>query len=206
MTPALDAVIDQLRNLPGLGRRSAERIALHLLVEQRTKLLGLQNSLETAAKALNACPICGNLAENGDLCPVCQDATRDAARICVVEQISDLIAIERSSAWRGRYHVLNGKLSPMKDIGPADLNLTSLSQRLQEGIINEIVLALPNDIEGQATCHYIQDEIVGDKPIALSRIGFGLPSGSGVTYADAITLRSAIESRRYFTTPNQEME
>jgi recombination protein RecR len=199
MTAALDAVINELKRLPGLGRRSAERIALHLLVEQRATLQSLQESLQTAAATLNACPICGNLAENGGPCPICLDPTRDGTRICIVEQISDLTAIERSGAWRGRYHVLNGKLSPMKGIGPAELNLAALAKRLQEGTISEIVLALPNDIEGQATCHYIQEEIVGTQAIALSRIGFGLPSGGGVTYADSITLRSAIESRRNYS-------
>ncbi len=199
MTPAFDAVIDELKRLPGLGRRSAERIALHLLVEKRSQLKSLQESLSAAARTLNACPICGNLAEEGGPCPICLDPTRDASQICIVEQISDLTAVERSAAWRGRYHVLNGKLSPMKGIGPAELNLASLAKRLQDGSISEIVLALPNDIEGQATCHYIQEEIVGTQSISLSRIGFGLPSGGGVTYADSITLRSAIESRRNYS-------
>ena len=199
MTSALDAVINELKRLPGLGRRSAERIALHLLVEKRETLETLQASLNAAAATLNACPICGNLAENGGPCPICLDPTRDPSQICIVEQISDLTAVERSAAWRGRYHVLNGKLSPMKGIGPQQLNLTKLAERLQEGTIKEIVLALPNDIEGQATCHFIQEEIVGQLAINVTRIGFGLPSGGGVTYADAVTLRSAIESRRNYS-------
>ena len=110
----------------------------------------------------------------------------------------DLIAIERSSAWKGKYHVLHGKLSPIHGIGPEDLNFQSLIERIEAGGISEFVLALSNDIEGQATCHYIQEEIVGDRPIKVTRIGFGLPSCGGVTYSDSVTLRSALEGRREY--------
>ena len=116
----------------------------------------------------------------------------------MVEHVPDLIAIERSAAWKGQYHVLHGKLSPIHGVGPEDLNLQSLKARLESGEITEFVLALSNDIEGQATCHYIQEEIVGQRPIKVTRIGFGLPSGGGVTYADSVTLRSALEGRREY--------
>ena len=116
----------------------------------------------------------------------------------MVEHVPDLIAIERSSAWQGGYHVLHGKLSPIHGVGPGQLNLTALLRRIEAGELSEFVLALSNDIEGQATCHYIQEELVGSHPIEVTRIGFGLPSGGGVTFADAVTLRSALESRRAY--------
>jgi recombination protein RecR len=116
----------------------------------------------------------------------------------VVEHVPDLIAIERSSAWKACYHVLHGKLSPIHGVGPEQLNLKSLQARIQTGEVTELVLALSNDIEGQATCHFIQEELLEHRPIKVSRIGFGLPSGGGVTYADSVTLRSALEGRRTY--------
>jgi recombination protein RecR len=120
------------------------------------------------------------------------------SKICVVEHVPDLIAIERSAAWKGQYHVLHGKLSPIHGIGPEQLNLESLRKRIEVGEVQEFVLALSNDIEGQATCHYIQEEVIADRSIKVTRIGFGLPSGGGVTYADSVTLRSALDGRREY--------
>lgn len=197
MTPAYEKLLQQLKALPGLGYRSAERIAMHLLVEQRSGLTDLIESLEAARSAVSRCATCGNIAEN-EQCFICSDDRRDRSRICVVEHVPDLIAIERSAAWKGRYHVLHGKLSPIHGVGPEKLNFESLERRLAAGDISEFVLALSNDIEGQATCHYIQEELVGDQAIEVTRIGFGLPSGGGVTFADSVTLRSALESRRAY--------
>jgi len=170
---------------------------MHLLVEQPEALEGLMESMARARAAVRRCEICGNIAE-GLRCAVCEDPRRNTDSLCVVEHVPDLIAIERSSAWKGKYHVLHGKLSPIHGIGPQDLNFQSLIERIEAGGISEFVLALSNDIEGQATCHYIQEEIVGDRPIKVTRIGFGLPSGGGVTYADSVTLRSALEGRREY--------
>ena len=116
----------------------------------------------------------------------------------MVEHVPDLFAIERSGAWRGRYHVLHGKLSPIHGVGPEDLNLAALGRRIEREPLEEFVLALSNDIEGQATCHYIQEEVIAGRPVRVTRIGFGLPSGGGVTYADASTLKSALEGRRNY--------
>lgn len=168
---------------------------MHLLVEQPEALEGLMESMGEARAAVRRCETCGNIAES-EQCAICVDDRRIPGSICVVEHVPDLIAIERSAAWKGQYHVLHGKLSPIHGVGPDDLNLQSLKARLESGEINEFVLALSNDIEGQATCHYIQEEIVGERPIKVTRIGFGLPSGGGVTYADSVTLRSALEGRR----------
>ena len=196
MTPSFDKVRQLLKMLPGMGHRSAERLALHLLVERPGKLAPLLESLQAAASAVRRCARCGSLAET-ELCPVCQDVRRDPADVCVVEQVPDLMAIERSSAYRGTYHVLHGRLSPINGVGPDQLNLATFEQRLKDEPITEVVLALGNDIEGEATCHYITEAIHAIRPsIKVSRIGFGLPSGSGLTFADPATLRSALEGRR----------
>ena len=168
---------------------------MHLLVEKRGDLDGLLDALDSAREAVGQCATCGNMAEDS-LCGMCADSRRDPTRICVVEHVPDLIAIERSAAWKGHYHVLHGKLSPIHGIGPESLNFISLQKRIDGGGIEEFVLALSNDIEGQATCHYIQEELLQGTHIKATRIGFGLPSGGGVTYADSVTLRSALESRR----------
>ena len=182
--------------LPGMGHRSAERIALHLLVERPGKLVPLLESLQSAAAAVRRCARCGSLAE-AELCPICLEPKREPGSICVVEQVPDLMAIERSAAYRGTYHVLHGRLSPINGVGPDQLNLASFEQRLKDEPITEVVLALGNDIEGEATCHYISEAIHVVRPtIKISRIGFGLPSGSGLTFADPATLRSALEGRR----------
>jgi recombination protein RecR len=196
VTPSFDKVRQLLKMLPGMGHRSAERLALHLLVERPGKLAPLLESLQAAAAAVRRCGRCGSLAET-ELCPVCQDVKRDPAAVCVVEQVPDLMAIERSSAYRGTYHVLHGRLSPINGVGPDQLNLATFEQRLKDEPITEVVLALGNDIEGEATCHYITEAIQAIRPsIKVSRIGFGLPSGSGLTFADPATLRSALEGRR----------
>lgn len=197
MTPAYDRLLQQLKRLPGLGYRSAERLAMYLLVENPGTIEELLSSMSAAREAVRRCRLCGNIAES-ERCSICVDLSRDRSTICVVEHVPDLIAIERSSAWKSQYHVLHGKLSPINGIGPEQLNLRSLKERINTGKVIELVLALSNDIEGQATCHYIQEELVQGHEIKVSRIGFGLPSGGGVTYADSVTLRSALEGRRNY--------
>jgi recombination protein RecR len=195
MTPAFERLQKHLKQLPGLGFRSSERIALHLLVEKPARLPELVRALEEAAASVRRCVRCGNLAE-GESCAICADPKRDRASVCVVEHVPDLVAIERSAAFRGTYHVLHGKLSPIHGVGPGDLNLSGLMQRIEAGEITELILALPNDVEGEATCHYLTEHLPAGSAVAVTRIGFGLPSGGGVLYADAVTLRSALEGRR----------
>ncbi len=195
MTPAFEKLQKHFKQLPGLGFRSSERIALHLLVEKPSRLPELVRALEEAAAAVRRCPRCGNLAES-ELCAICADERRDPAVLCVVEHVPDLVAIERSGAFRGRYHVLHGKLSPMHGVAPGDLNLASLNERVEAGEGTELILALPNDVEGEATCHYITEHLPAGREVKTTRIGFGLPSGGGVLYADAVTLKSALEGRR----------
>lgn len=198
MTPAFEKLQKHLKQLPGLGFRSSERIALHLLVEKPARLPALVSALEEAARAVRRCDHCGNLAE-AVLCEICADEKRDRAVVCVVEHVPDLVALERSGAYRGTYHVLHGKLSPIHGVGPDDLNLASLRARVDAGEVAELILALPNDVEGEATCHYLTEHLPREKPVKVTRIGFGLPSGGGVLYADSVTLKSALEGRRTYS-------
>jgi len=197
MTPAFEKLQKHLKQLPGLGYRSSERIALHLLVERPERLPALVTALQEAAAAVRRCPRCGNLAE-GELCAICADSRRPAGVVCVVEHVPDLVAIERSGAFRGTYHVLHGKLSPIQGVGPEHLNLAPLLARIEAGAVTELVLALSNDVEGEATCHYLVDRVPAGK-VKITRIGFGLPSGGGVLYADSVTLKSALDGRRDYT-------
>jgi recombination protein RecR len=182
-----------------------------LLVEKPARLPELVSALEEASRIVRRCTRCGNLAE-GELCAVCADARRDQGVVCVVEHTPDLVAMERSGAYRGVYHVLHGRLSPINGVGPDDLNWAALRGRLESGEVRELILALGNDVEGEATCHFItqqlaehaaggavaEDENAGVSAVKVSRIGFGLPSGGGVLYADAVTLKSALEGRREY--------
>lgn len=194
MTPAFDALVQRLRKLPGIGYRSAERIALHVLVERPEALPELITALGDAGGRVRRCTRCGNIAE-AELCSLCADTTRDATVVCVVEQVPDLVAMERAASFRGTYHVLHGKLSPIRGIGPDDLNVDTLRPRIEQDGVRELILALSNDVEGEATCHYLSEQLAGQVE-RISRIGFGLPSGAGVLYADSTTLKSALEARR----------
>jgi recombination protein RecR len=198
MASAFESLQAQLKKLPGVGFRSAERIALHLLVEKPEQLPALVEALQTAAVAVRRCTRCGQLAE-ADLCPICADERRDQGLVCVVEHVPDLVALERSGAHRGVYHVLHGKLSPISGVGPEQLNLASLLDRVSRGEVREIILALSNDVEGEATCHYLTSHLPPGGEVKVSRIGFGLPSGGGVLYADSVTLRSALDGRRSYS-------
>ena len=187
-----------LKQLPGIGYRSSERIALHLLVEKPERLPALVTALEEAAGSVRRCGRCGNLAE-AELCDICADERRERSVVCVVEHVPDLVAIERSGAYRGSYHVLHGKLSPIHGVGPDALNLASLRTRLESGEVAELILALPNDVEGEATCHYLTEHLPPGRTVKITRIGFGLPSGGGVLYADSVTLKSALEGRKTYS-------
>jgi len=220
MTPAFEKLQKQLKQLPGLGFRSSERIALHLLVEKPAQLPALVQALEDAARSVKRCARCGNLAESADevagasisrqgdgeqdapptlapVCAICADSRRDHSLVCVVEHVPDLVAMERSGAYRGVYHVLHGKLSPISGVGPEQLNFAALFERVKSGGARELILALSNDVEGEATCHYLTQHLPKQN-IKTTRIGFGLPSGGGVLYADSVTLKSALEGRREY--------
>ncbi len=199
MPSAFEKLQQHLKQLPGVGFRSSERIALHLLVEKPERLPALVNALEEAARTVRRCSRCGNIAE-GELCAICADDRRDQSVVCVVEQVPDLVALERSGAYRGVYHVLHGKLSPLQGVAPKDLNFAALFARVETGGIGELILALSNDVEGEATCHYLTEQLAAQgREVKVTRIGFGLPSGGGVLYADSVTLKSALEARRTYS-------
>ncbi len=198
MSSAFERLQQVLRRLPGIGYRSAERIALHLVLGKPEQLAELVGALGEAARTVRRCERCGNLSEE-PLCPICADPKRDPRTVCVVENVPDLVAIERSGSWRATYHVLHGKLSPLRGVGPDDLNLARLFERIAQGGVDELVLALPNDVEGEATCHYLQEHLPPGHPVKVTRIGFGIPSGGGVLYADSVTVKSALDSRRAFS-------
>jgi recombination protein RecR len=133
------------------------------------------------------------------LCAVCADDRRDHRHVCVVERVPDLVALERAGAWRGIYHVLHGRLSPLHGVTPENLNLAALFARIEAGEIDELILALANDVESEATCHYLTTHLPRREGLKVTRIGFGLPSGGGVLYADAVTLKSALDGRRTYS-------
>ena len=197
MTPSFDALQKQLKKLPGVGYRSAERMAIQLLLEKPETCQGLMDALASARDNVSSCENCGNLCES-KRCSICQDEHRaNSGTVCVVEHVSDLRSLEKSGAYNGSYHVLHGKLSPINGIGPSELNFESLLDRAKAGEVSELILALPNDIEGEATCHYMID-LLQPYEISVTRIGFGLPSGGSVLYADAVTLKSALDARQNF--------
>jgi recombination protein RecR len=197
MTPSFDALQKQLKKLPGVGYRSAERMAIQLLLEKPESCQALMDALASARDNVSSCENCGNLCES-ERCSICEDENRaNSGTVCVVEHVSDLLSLEKSGAYNGSYHVLHGKLSPINGIGPSELNFDSLLDRAKAGEVSELILALPNDIEGEATCHYMID-LLQPYEVSVTRIGFGLPSGGSVLYADAVTLKSALDARQDF--------
>jgi recombination protein RecR len=188
----LDTLIQLLAKLPGLGPRSARRAALHLIKRRESLLEPLATALTSAAEAIRTCPICGNL-DTVEPCAICQDPERDAATICVVEDLADLWALERTGAFRGRYHVLGGTLSALDGVGPDDLNIERLLSRLRPG--QEMILALNATVEGQTTAHYLADRVAG-RDIKVSRLAQGIPIGGELDYLDEGTLTAALKARR----------
>src|SRR6266853_3889210 len=183
----LDTLIQLLAKLPGLGPRSARRAALHLIKRRESLLEPLATALAKAAESIRPCPICGNL-DTVEPCAICRDPERDAASICVVEDLADLWAIERTGAFRGHYHVLGGTLSALDGIGPDELNIARLIPRLGPG--SELILALNVTVEGQTTAHYIADR-AASTGARISRLAQGVPIGGELDYLDEGTLTAA---------------
>jgi recombination protein RecR len=195
MSPQIDSLIRALSKLPGLGRRSAERAALALLRRPDTLMDGLIEALREARGSVCCCSVCGGFtARDRDPCALCSDAARDNGLLCVVEEPSDIFAIERSGGFRGRYHALLGKLSPARQTGPGDLRLQALAERISGGGFREVLLALSTDMEGDATAGYIGEMLKGSGA-RVTRLAFGLPADSGVGYSDPLTLKRAISGR-----------
>jgi len=192
----LDRLIALLAKLPGLGPRSARRAALQLLKKRETLMLPLADALGAAAERIKRCGICGNL-DSEDPCAICRDGRRDASAICVVEEVADLWALERAHAFRGRYHVLGGTLSALDGVGPEDLHIAGLVERVRRGGVSEVILATNATVDGQTTAHYITDRLAG-QGVTVSRLAYGLPVGGELDYLDDGTLSAALKARRPF--------
>lgn len=186
------ALVAALGQLPGIGPRSAERLALHLVQAESGQVKQLAEALVAAKDRIGFCNSCGALTESQP-CSLCVDDRRDSAVLCVVETAVDVINVDKSGAFKGRYHVLGGKISPLNGVGPEDLRIAQLEQRLED--VAEVILALGTDVEGDATSNYIAQRL-GTKGVIVTRIAHGLPAGSGLEYADDLTLSHALEGRR----------
>ena len=191
---SITALTAALSKLPGIGPRSAERVALHLVQTDAAIVKQLAEAILSAREKIAFCNTCGALTEKSP-CPTCADPRRDAALVCVVERAVDILSIEKSGSFRGKYHVLGGKISPLDGVEPEDLRIADLEQRLSGEPIKEIIIALGTDVEGDATSNYLAKRLAR-AGLKISRIGFGLPAGSGLEYADELTLNRALEGRR----------
>jgi len=194
--PEIERLIQLLARLPGLGPRSARRAALHLIKKRELLLLPLASALAEAGSAIGVCGECGNI-DSRSPCSVCADPRRDRSLICVVEDVSDLWALERSGALSGLYHVLGGTLSPLEGVGPKDLNIEGLIERAGAPTTREVILALNATVEGQTTAHYLMDRL-GDLDVKVSRLAQGVPLGGELDYLDEGTLSAAIRARTPF--------
>jgi len=183
-----------LNKLPGLGPRSAERLALHLVQSDAGWVRQLAQTMVDARERIRACPTCGALTEQIP-CGICADPRRDASLVCLVERPVDIISIEKAGSYRGRYHVLGGKISPLNGVEPEDLRIGELEARLGTEPIREVILALGTDVEGDATSYYLAKRLAS-KPVKVTRIAHGLPAGSGLEFADELTLSQALSGRR----------
>ena len=194
LPPSAEALVRELTRLPGVGRRSAQRLAVHLLRVPAADALQLAHAIEEARARIQPCPECFGFAEDG-LCPICRDTRRDLSQLCVVEDVADLWALERAGAYRGRYHVLGGTLSALDGINPDDLNIPSLLGRAKSPEVKEVILATNATVEGQTTAHYIADRLAGTD-VKVTALAHGMPMGGELDYLDDGTLGWAVKSRR----------
>lgn len=190
----ITALVAALNGLPGIGPRSAERIALYLVQTEMAPVKHLADVIVRARERIHLCANCGALTEQSP-CDICADPRRDASLVCVVEHPVDILSIEKSGTFRGKYHVLGGKISPLDGIEPDDLRIAGLEQRFQTEPIKEVVIALGTDVEGDATGFYLAKRL-GRQGLKITRIAHGLPAGAGLEYADELTLTRAMEGRR----------
>lgn len=187
-------LIEQLRKLPGVGPKTAGRMAMHILQMDLGSVQNLADAMVKAKELIHTCPICFNITDV-DVCGVCSDEGRDKSMICVVEGTEGVLALERMGEYRGLYHVLGGNISPMNGKGPDDVRLRELLERLKEGSVSEVILATDPDVEGEATAMYIS-RLIGESGIKVTRLARGLPVGGDLEYADEVTLSRAMEGRR----------
>ena len=187
-------LIDELGLLPGIGPKSAQRIAFHLLAADGSDVRRLVDALTEVKARVRFCEICGNVAES-EQCRVCRDPRRSPAVICVVEEPKDVVAVERTREFRGRYHVLGGAINPIDNVGPDDLRIKELLTRVADGVVQEVILAMDPNVEGEATATYLA-RLLGPMGLRVTRLASGLPVGGDLEYADEVTLGRAFEGRR----------
>ena len=191
---AVQDLIDELGRLPGIGPKSAQRIAFHIMEAESEDMLRLSEAIRTVKEKVKLCELCFNVSEH-ERCAICRDDRRDTALLCVVEESQDVMAIERTRAYRGRYHVLGGSINPIAGIGPEQLHVRELLTRLQDDTIQEVILATDPNLEGEATATYL-GRMLGATGIRVTRLASGLPVGGDLEYADEVTLGRAFEGRR----------
>jgi len=191
---AIDDLSDELARLPGIGRKTALRLAFHLLKAPSDDAKRLARAIVTMRERVRPCDVCGNLTEASP-CPICANPRRDGSVVCVVEEASDIMAIERTGEYRGMYHVLGGRLSPLDGIGPSELNVEPLVRRAGGGEVREVVLATNPSVEGEATAAYL-GRLLGPLGVRVTRIARGLPVGGDLEYADGVTIAEALSNRR----------
>jgi recombination protein RecR len=195
--PILRDLIRRLSKLPGLGEKSAARIAMHLLQCPREDAESLAEVIRQMRGRVRTCPRCFHFTD-GELCAICADPGRDTGELCVVESTADLLALEQSGAFRGRYHVLQGALAPLDAVGPDDIRIRELMRRIDEEQVKEVIIATNPSNEGEATAHYLL-QLLKDRPLKISRIAYGIPMGGDLKYTDRITLERALKGRQNFT-------
>ncbi|MDO5025115.1 MAG: recombination mediator RecR [Trueperella sp.] len=196
---AVQALIDELGRLPGVGPKGAQRIAFYLLEADETDVSALVEALQAVKSRVRFCQICGNVTE-AEICRICADPRRLDSIICVVEEAKDIVAIERAREYRGRYHVLGGAIDPIGGVGPEDLRIRELYARLADGKVEEIILAMDPNVEGEATATYLAINL-SQMGVVVSRLASGLPVGGDLEYADEVTLSRALEGRQRIHTP-----
>ena len=191
---AVQDLIDELGRLPGIGPKSAQRIAFHMLEADAEDMLRLADAIRTVKDRVRLCSVCFNVSED-EVCSLCRDERRDRSQICVVEESQDVMAMERTRAFQGRYHVLGGAINPIAGIGPEQLHVRELLTRLQDEAVQEVILATDPNLEGEATATYL-GRLLGATGIRVTRLASGLPVGGDLEYADEVTLGRAFEGRR----------
>ncbi len=192
--PSIQRLVDSLAKLPGVGPKTAQRLAFHLLNAREADALGLSRAIVEAREKVKRCKICGNLTDD-EICSVCKDDRRVQSTICVVEQPGDSIVMEKTGEYRGLYHVLHGALSPMEGIGPRELNIQPLLDRLRDGVVEEVVMATNTSVEGEATAMYLA-RLIKPLGIRVSRLAHGVPVGNDLEYTDEATLARAFIGRK----------
>ena len=198
MSKLLDNVCSELQRLPGIGRRTALRLAMHILKMEEASVDSLANGIARFRHDIRYCRSCNNLSDN-DLCPICSDSRRDRSTICVVEQVQDLMSIENTGQYRGMYHVLGGVISPMQGVGPSDLKIDLLADKLLTGEIGEVIIAISTSVEGETTLFYLLNRLKAFPDVKVTTIARGIGFGDELEYVDELTITHALINRREVT-------